>query len=186
VWAFVDPSATSVLLAPAAVAVGVTLPDAIVARMARARQERILVDLPDVLDQLTVCVEAGLGFDAALARVAGTNHGPLGGEIGRVLQDVNVGIPRRDALERLVERTAVPELRQFVHAVAQAESYGMPVASVLRAQAAEQRARRSSRAEERAQKMPVKIVFPLVFCILPAMFVVVIGPAAIRLFRTFG
>lgn len=186
VWMAVDPSTTSLLLLPAAVAVGVLVPDAVVARMARSRQDRLLVDLPDVLDQLTVCVEAGLGFDAALARVAATNRGPMGAEIGRVLQDVHVGIPRREALDRLLERTDVPELRQFVHAVAQAESYGMPVASVLRAQAAEHRAKRSSRAEERAQKMPVKIVFPLVFCILPAMFVVVIGPAALRLVRTFG
>lgn len=184
-WMVVAPSATSVLLVPAAAAMGVTLPDAVVARRARSRQERILLDLPDVLDQLTVCVEAGLGFDSALSRVASTNRGPMGAEIGRVLQDVNVGIPRREALDRLIERTDIAELRQFVHAVGQAESYGLPVASVLRAQAAEHREKRSSRAEERAQKMPVKIVFPLVFCILPAMFVVVIGPAAMRVFRTF-
>lgn len=95
-------------------------------------------------------------------------------------------MPRADALDRLIERTDVAELRQFVHAIPQAESYGVPVASALRAQAAEQRQRRCARAEERAQKLPVKLVFPLVLCILPALFVVVLGPAALRAARLFS
>ncbi len=183
--AFAAPSTSSVLLVPTAVIMAVLLPDVVLARRARARQTQILQDLPDTLDQLTVCVEAGLGFDAALARMAASNAGPVGQEIGRALQDIQIGIPRREALEAMLERTDVPELRQFVHAVGQAETYGVPVAGVLRSQALEQRQKRSARAEERAQKMPVKLVFPLVFCILPALFVVIIGPAAMRLARSF-
>ena len=186
VWVLQDPSPAFALLVPVANLVGWLTPDTAVAHRAEARQRRIRDDLPDSLDQLTICVEAGLAFDAGLARVAQTGDGPLAAEIGRVIQDVQLGMPRGDALERLLERTDVPELRQFVHAIHQAEVYGVPVARALRAQAAEQRQRRCSRAEERAQKVPVKLVFPLVLCILPALFVVVLGPAALRATRLFS
>lgn len=185
-WTAAVPSPAAVLLVPVAILAGWLGPDAVVASRAEARQRRILDDLPDTLDQLTICVEAGLAFDAALSRVARSGRGPLGDEVRRVLQDVQIGIPRADALHRLLERTDVAELRQFVHAISQAETYGMPVATVLRTQAAEQRQKRCSRAEERAQKLPVKLVFPLVLCILPALFVVVLGPAALRVMRIFG
>ena len=153
---------------------------------ARERQSTIERQLPDLLDQITVCVEAGLGFEAAMAKVA-ENDGPLPAEIGRTLQDIQIGITRDRALEGLLARTDVTDLRTFVHAFVQAERYGIPVAHVLRVQADEMREKRRVRAEERAMKMPVKIVFPVVMCILPALFVVVAGPAAIRISKiNFG
>jgi tight adherence protein C len=169
------------LIALVAGAVGYLGPDAVLSRMAAARQLAMTNALPDTLDQLTICVEAGLGFDSAMARTAKSMKGPLGDEIGRLLQDLRVGVPRAEALDGMLARTDVPELRQFVHAVIQAESYGVPVSKVLRAQAAEQREKRRFRAEERAMKLPVKVIFPLVFCILPVLFIVVIGPAFIHL-----
>jgi tight adherence protein C len=153
---------------------------------ARERQGTIERQLADVLDQITVCVEAGLGFEAAMARVA-QNDGPLPEEIGRTLQDIQIGVTRDRALEGLLERTDVTDLRTFVHAFVQAERYGIPVAQVLRIQAGEMRDKRKLKAEERAMKLPVKIVFPVVLCILPALFVVVAGPAVVRISQTsFG
>jgi tight adherence protein C len=181
VRALTSPSAATLLVALLAGAAGYVAPDAVLTRRARARQLAIGNELADTLDQLTICVEAGLGFDAALARSARSGSGPLAHEIGRMLQELRVGVPRAEALENLVGRSDVPELRQFVHAVIQAESYGVPVARVLRAQAAEQREKRRFRAEERAMKLPVKVVFPLVFCILPTMFIVIFGPAALKI-----
>jgi len=185
-WTVAVPSTFAEHLRIVAGLAGWLAPDAVVARRAEARQRQVLDDLPDTLDQLTICVEAGLAFDAALSRVARSGRGPLADELRRALQDVQIGIPRPEALHRLLERTDVPELRQFVHAISQAETYGMPVATVLRAQAVEHRQKRCSRAEERAQKLPVKLVFPLVLCILPALFVVVLGPAFLRVMRLFS
>ncbi len=126
-------------------------------------------------------MEAGLGFDAALGRISRSGRGPLAAEIARLLQELRMGVPRAEALENLLERTDVPELRQFVHAVTQAETYGVPVTRVLRSQSVEQREKRRFRAEERAMKLPVKVIFPLVFCILPTLFIVVLGPAFVHL-----
>ena len=181
VWALRTGSATNALAALAASAVGYLGPDAVLARMAGARQLTIANQLPDTLDQLSICVDAGLGFDAALSRLSRTGHGPLATEIARLLQELRMGVPRTEALENLLERTDVPELRQFVHAVTQAEIYGVPITRVLRAQAVEQREKRRFRAEERAMKLPVKVIFPLVFCILPTLFIVVLGPAFVQL-----
>ena len=176
--------AVPMLLAAVVVVGSWTLPDIVLLRRARERQARIQRSLPDVLDQITIAVEAGLGFDAALARVAAVGAGPLAVEIARGLQDVRLGIPRREALHKLLDRTDVADLRAFVHAVVQAEGYGVPVAQVLRVQSGELREKRRQRAEEQAMKVPVKIIFPLVFCILPTLFVVVLGPALVRLTRT--
>ena len=129
-------------------------------------------------------VESGLGFDAALQRVGERGEGPLAEELQRTLNEIAVGIPRREALGNLVERTDVDGLRGFVVAIRQADEYGLPVARVLRVQAAQLRVRRRQSAEERAMKMPVKIVFPLVLCIFPALFVVLLGPAVVRIART--
>lgn len=164
--------------------VGYVLPDALLHARGRERQKLILRELPDTLDQLTISVEAGLGFDAAVARVATSGDGPLAEELRRVLAEVKVGVPRSDAFRRLLERTDVYELRHFVLALQQAEQYGLPVARVLRIQSGELRLKRRQRAEEEAMKIPVKIVFPLVFCIFPALFVVLLGPAMIRVART--
>jgi tight adherence protein C len=169
------------LIAVGAALAGYLGPDAVLTRMAAARQLALANALPDLLDQLSICVEAGLGFDSALARIAGSGRGPLAGEIGRLLQDLRVGVPRAEALNGMMARTDVPELRQFVHALIQAESYGVPISRVLRTQATDQREKRRFRAEERAMKLPVKVVFPLLLCILPVLFIVVIGPAFIRI-----
>ena len=176
-----------------AVGVGVVLgllgyfaPDLGLYQMAYDRAEKIQKTLPDALDLLTISVEAGLGFDAALAQVARNTEGPLADEFFRVLQEMQIGLGRAEAFRALTERTNVPDLRNFVTAMIQADVFGIPVANVLRVQAREMRIKRTQRAEEAAQKVPVKILFPLIFCILPALFVVVIGPAAVNIIRNFN
>ncbi len=162
---------------------GYLAPDVILYGKGRDRQELILRELPDTLDQLTISVEAGLGFDAALSRVAASGDGPMAEELTRVLAEIKVGVPRSESLKRLLTRTDVPELRHFILALTQAEQFGLPVARVLRIQSGELRMKRRQRAEETAMKIPVKIVFPLVVCIFPALFVVLLGPAMIRVAR---
>jgi tight adherence protein C len=184
-WAVPSPSAASILSTVLAGFIGYVLPDVVLAHLAENRQREIANRLPDTLDQLSICIEAGLGFDAALARTAKSGKGPLAAEIAQLLQEVRVGVPRRDALEMMVARTEVADLRQFVHAVTQAETYGVPISRVLRSQATEQREKRRFRAEERAMKLPVKVVFPLVFCIMPTLFIVVLGPAVMKLSNSF-
>jgi tight adherence protein C len=156
-------------------------PDLIIGRRADDRQREIERTLADALDQITVCVEAGLSFEAAVARIA-DGSGPLAEELSRVLQDIHIGIPRDGALANLLERTDVADIRSFVHAFSHGERYGIPIAKVLRAQSAEMRDKRRQRAEE----IPVKLVFPLTLCILPALFVVVAGPAVVRISHSFG
>ncbi len=146
-----------------------------------SRQHKILLALPDTLDLLTIAVEAGLGFDAALARVVGSIKGPLSDELYRMLQELRIGIPRSQALNNLSERTRVAELDQFITAMSQAESFGISVGKVLRVQAHQLRQRRSQIAEEKAAKTPVKLLFPLLLCIFPALFVVLVGPAGISI-----
>jgi len=169
----------TVLLTP----LGYFAPDLALYQIAYNRNERIRRDLPDSMDLLTISVEAGLPFDAALSQVARNTRGPLADELFRVLQEMQIGLARIDALRAVAERTNVPELRGFVTAMVQADTFGIPVASVLRVQARDLRVKRSQRAEEIAQKVPVKILFPLVFCILPALFIVVMGPAAISAYH---
>src|SRR5262249_62428307 len=135
------------------------------------RQERIRAALPDALDMLTVCVEAGLGFDAALAQVARNTRGPLAAEFARALQEMQIGAPRSQALRAMVTRTNVAELRAFVSALLQATELGIAVTQVLREQSSEMRLRRRQRAEAKAQKGPVEVLVPLTFCLLPAPFV---------------
>lgn len=160
-------------------------PEAILDRKAGERQGMIEKSLPDVIDQLTVSVEAGLGFDAAMARSAEGRSGPLADELARVLQDLQVGVDRQVALDRMVERTDVPDLRAFVVAVRQSTRHGLPIANVLRVQSQELREKRRARVEEKAAQLPVKIVFPLVFCILPSLFVIILGPAGINIMDSF-
>ena len=174
------PSAITLILAVGLFFIGYFSVDYLMDSKASERQKAIERELPDVLDQITICVEAGLGFEAAMAKVA-ENDGPLPREISRTLQDIQIGVPRDLALERLLTRTDVSDLRTFVHAFNQAERYGIPIAKVLRIQATEMRAKRKVRAEERAMKIPVKVIFPVVLTILPALFVVVAGPAVVRI-----
>jgi tight adherence protein C len=162
------------------------VPDLLVRNAGEHRQIEILKGLPDALDMMTVCVEAGLGFDAALSRVALNLEGPMASECARVLQEMQFGKSRADALRALVDRTDVTELRAFVSALIQSAELGISLGVVLREQAKEMRIRRRQRAEEQAQKLPVKILLPLITCLLPAMFVVVLGPALIHIFKTLG
>ncbi len=157
------------------------LPDIVLGARGRERQKTIERAFPGVLDQVTICVEAGLGLDAALDRAARSGTGPLADELAHVLQDVQLGVSRQDALESMVDRTDVRDIRHFVVALGQASRYGVPIVQTLRVQATEARDQRRNRAEERAQKLSIHLLFPMVFCILPALFVVVLGPAAIRI-----
>lgn len=150
------------------------------------RQKAIQRALPDTLDQMTIAVEAGLGFDAAMSKSVANGRGPLAEELVRTLQDVSIGRSRRDAYHALERRTNVEDLRRFVRAVVQADQYGISIADVLRVQAGEMRVRRRQRAEEQAVKVPVKIVFPLVFCILPVLFIVLLTPAVLGIIRAFS
>lgn len=160
---------------------GFYLPDLLLHNAGVRRQAKIQRALPDSLDMLTVCMEAGLGFDAALAQVARNTDGPLAAELARALQEMQIGQARTEALRALLARTTVPELRVFVAALVQAGDLGIPIAKVLREQSGEMRIRRRQRAEEQAQKVPVKIMFPLVLCIFPALMVVIIGPGILRI-----
>jgi tight adherence protein C len=168
-------------------AAGFFLPDLLLYNAGLKRQAKIQLALPDALDMMTVCVEAGLGFDAALGQVARNTGGPLAAEFARVLQEMQIGNTRTQALRGMADRTTVPELRAFVSALVQAGELGIAVAGVLREQAVQMRLRRRQRAEERAQKVTVKILFPLITCLFPALFVIVIGPGAISIMHSlFG
>ena len=181
------PSFGSLLLAAVTTAVGYFAPDVLMAQKASKRQDLLKRELADTLDQITISVEAGLGFEPAMARAARSRKGPLASELSRTLQDVQLGVPRSTALKHLVDRTDVSDLRSFVHTVTQAEKYGVPIARILRVQSGELREKRRQAAEERAMKLPVKIVMPLILFILPALFIVLMGPAAIRISQTgFG
>lgn len=149
---------------------------------ARLRQRLIERALPSALDLLTVCMEAGLAFDAALARLAEKTHGPLADELARVRQAMHFGNPRREALRDFARRTELRDVSSLVAAILQADQMGMSLAPVMRAQAAELRTRRRQRAEEQAMEAAIKMLFPLVFCILPATVLVVLGPALVILY----
>ena len=170
-------------LAVALAAAGYFAPDVALLEISQRRQQQMQKDLPDALDMLSITVEAGLAFNAALAQVARNTEGPLADEFFRVLQEMQLGKGRSEAIRALGERTNVPEVRGFANAMVQADAFGVPVANVLRVQAKEQRVKRSQRAEEKAQKVPVKILFPLIFCIMPSLFIVILGPAAITIYH---
>lgn len=145
------------------------------------RQSSVRRDLPDVLDLLAISVEAGVGLEGAIDVVGGQFDSPLSHELGRMLREMELGVPRRVALQDLKKRVEVPEVSNFVVSLVQADALGMPMGRVLRTQAHEMRAKRRQWARERAAKLPVKIIFPLMVFILPALFVVVLGPAVISI-----
>jgi tight adherence protein C len=150
------------------------------------RTQKIERALPDAIDLLTISVESGLGFDAALSQVARNTDGPLADELARVLQEMQIGLGRGAALRALGDRTHVPDVKGFVSSMVQADALGIPVAHVLRVQSREIRTKRRQRAEEQAQKVAIKILIPLIFCILPCLFIAVLGPAGISMVEAFS
>jgi len=174
------------LVAAAAAAFGFFLPDLLAYNAGQKRQEELRLGLADALDMLTVCVEAGQGFDAAIMQVAQASKGPVAGEFTRVLQEIQIGKPRGDSFSGLADRTNVAEIKTFVTALVQADRLGLPVGKVLREQANQMRLIRRQRAETKAQKVPIKILFPMLLCIFPALFIVIIGPGAIKMVTVFS
>jgi tight adherence protein C len=166
--------------------VGFFAPNLYLYQKAHERAEHLQRDLPDAIDLLTISVESGLGFDAALQQVARNTEGPLAEELSRMLREMQIGQGRADALRAMGERSNVADLRTFVGAMVQADAFGIPVAQVLRVQSAEMRVKRRQRAEEKAQQVPVKITIPLIFCILPTLFIAVMGPAVISIMDSFS
>lgn len=181
-----SPTITNVLLMVGVTALAYFVPDILIRNNAQKRREQIKLELPDTLDQMLISVQAGLGFETAMARAGQNGKGPLADELIRTLQDIQVGRSRKEAYLAMAQRVDVPDLRSFVRAVVQADSYGIAIAGVLHAQAKDMRVKRRQRAEEHAMKMPVKMLFPLVFFILPTLFIVVLGPTAMSIMDLFA
>ncbi|MDQ0633058.1 tight adherence protein C [Arthrobacter pascens] len=185
VYIMKSPTGPAVLFVVALAALAYFTPDILIHGRGAKRQNEIELEIPNTLDQMLISVEAGLGFETAMARAAQNGKGPLAAELMRTLQDMQVGRSRRDAYMAMAARTDVSDLRSFVRAVVQADIYGIAIANVLRAQAKQMRVKRRQRAEEKAMKLPVKVLFPLMFCILPVLFIVIIGPAVINVMKNF-
>jgi tight adherence protein C len=166
--------------------IGYLVPEFWLGGRIKARQKLILRMIPDTLDLLTISVRAGLGFDAALAKVVEKLPGPLTDEFRRALAEVRVGKARRDALRDMVPRTNVQPLSNFIGAIIQAEQLGVSISKVLQVQSEQLRIERRQRAEEQAAKAPIKMLFPLVGCIFPSLFIVILGPAMISIVKTLG
>ncbi len=170
------------------IVVGVTffaffIPDIRISSLIKKRQKEIRRALPDTLDLLTISIEAGLGFDSALSKVVKNTDTVLSSEFYRLLQEIQLGSSRKDAFKNLEARTDVAELNSFILAILQADVFGISIGKVLRVQSKEMRIKRRQRAEEMAMKTPVKIIFPLLLCIFPALNLVVLGPAVIQIYN---
>jgi len=173
-------------LGAAGIAVGYIAPEFWLSRRIRARQKAIILQIPDALDLLTISVRAGLGFDAALGKVVEKMEGPLINEFRRALAEVRVGKARRDALRDIVPRSEVAALTNFIGAIIQAEQLGVSISKVLQVQSEQLRIERRQRAEEMAAKAPIKMLFPLVGCIFPSLFIVILGPAIILIMKNLA
>jgi tight adherence protein C len=178
--------AKSLALAVVLGGVGAFLPSMWLSSRVRQRQAEIIKSLPDSFDMITTCVEAGLGLDAALTRVAEKVKGAFAEDLSITLREIGMGRNRVEALQDLADHTGVADLTLFVNAIVQAEQLGTSIGQVLRVQSEQMRIRRRQRAEEAANKAPVKMIFPLVLCILPTLFIVIMGPAAIQLYESFS
>lgn len=179
-----EPSRFAIFLA--ATAFGYFAPDLLVRTNAEKRRAKIRQELPNTLDQMLISVQAGLGFEAAMARTAQNGSGPLADEMTRTLQDMQVGRSRKEAYLAMSDRVDVPDLRSFIRAIVQADAYGIAIAKVLKVQAHEMRLKRRQRAEEHAMKIPVKILFPLIFFIFPTLFIILLGPAVMNIIAAFS
>ena len=165
---------------------GYFIPDLMLYSKGMERQKAMQLELANTLDQMLISVEAGLGFEGAMARAGENGKGPLAEELVRTLQDMQVGRSRRESYLALADRTSIPELRSFVQAIVQADTYGIAISRVLRVQAKVMRVKRRQRAEEKAMKLPVTILFPLLFFIFPVLFIAILGPAVINAINTFS
>lgn len=186
VWILVSPSINAFLGSVVLFALGEVGPRIWLIRRVRFRARELITSLPGVLDLLTISVEAGLGFDQALGRIARTTKGSLGLELQQVLAEMALGRSRKDALRDMADRLHSEDIRTFVTSVIQAERMGMGMGPVLRSQSEEARRRTRQRAEERAMKAPVKILFPLIFFLFPGLFVVILGPAFLHIVSVFS
>jgi tight adherence protein C len=180
------PSPQRFLIVVALTALCYFTPDLLVRNRAQKRREAIRLELPVALDHMLISVQAGLGFEAAMGRAGTNGSGPMAEELIRTLQDIQVGRSRKEAYLAMAERVDVPDVRSFIRAVVQAAAYGVAIASVLKAQAEDMRIKRKQRAEEHAMKMPVKMLFPLIFFILPTLFIVVLGPTVMTIVSLFA
>jgi tight adherence protein C len=180
-WPFYRVVVTTALIA----GFGYLLPNILLYNAGQKRATLMRNGLPDAMDLLTISVEAGLGFDAAVSRVAKNGDGPLNQEFARLLQEMQLGVGRVDVMRAMADRTSLPDLKSFCSAMVQADSLGIPIARVLRIQSHEMRTKRRQRAEEKAQQVPVRIMIPLVLFILPCLFIVILGPAGIQMAETF-
>jgi tight adherence protein C len=160
------------------------LPDYYLKRKISKKQEDVRKSLPNALDLLTISVEAGLGFDQALYKVSSNCKGALGEEFKRTLKEMEIGVARKDALRNLSKRTDVPELNTFIFSIIQADIFGISIGKVLRIQAGEMRVKRKQAAEEKGMKAPVKLIFPTILFLFPALMVIILGPAAINIMNT--
>ncbi|MBM7509781.1 tight adherence protein C [Nocardioides salarius] len=174
------------LVAASAGSFGYVLPNVLLHNAGQKREALMQRELPDSMDLLTISVEAGLGFDAAVHRVAQQTTGPLSQELQRLIQEMQLGVGRTEAMRAMAERTTLPDLRSFCLAMVQADQLGVPVGRVLRIQSREMRVKRRQRAEEKAMKVPVKITVPLVLFILPCLFIIVLGPAGMSMAKIFA
>jgi tight adherence protein C len=180
------PFPINLVMIPVGVMFGYTIPEFWLGGRVRKRQKAILLQIPDALDLLTISVRAGLGFDGALGKVVEKLKGPLTEEFRRALAEIRVGKPRRDALRDIIPRTEVPALTNFIGAIIQAEQLGVSISKVLQVQSEQLRIERRQRAEEMAAKAPIKMLFPLVGCIFPSLFIVILGPAIILIMINLG
>jgi len=166
-------------------ALGFVVPEFVLSSVTRTRRERISSALPDALDLLAVSVEAGMGFDGAISKLIEYMDGPLTEEFGLTLNEIRIGESRQDALKKLAERADTPEISGFTRAIIQADQLGISLGRILRVQATDTRQRRQAAAEEKAMKAPIKMLFPTVLFIFPAMFLVILGPAFLNLSKIF-
>jgi tight adherence protein C len=181
-----SPSGLIKLVGIFVVLLGYFIPDLMLYSKGQERQKKIQLELANTMDQMLISVEAGLGFEGAMARAGENGKGPLAEELVRTLQDMQVGRSRRESYLALAQRTNIPELRSFVQAVIQADTYGIAISRVLKVQAKVMRVKRRQRAEEKAMKLPVSILFPLLFFIFPVLFIAILGPAVINTITTLS
>ncbi len=182
---YLAPAGQRLIFLGGGIGFGFVLPRTWLTSAMRKRKDDVIKKLPDALDLMMICVDAGLTFDGAMSKVDEKWDDPLSQEFGRVVTEIQLGKTRRQSLKDMSERLDVPDVQSFVASILQADQLGVGISNVLRIQSEQMRVRRRQRAEEKAQQAPIKMLFPMIFLIFPAMFVVLLGPAAVRVYKTF-